>query len=91
MHERDRCLYFNRPDTPTHSWHIFMPLCAMYVLACDNIVAGTDFRCPNRPIPEDMLLSLRYYSASVHKAAFKLPVFAESVIAPVRKVRGVQY
>lgn len=39
---------------------------------------------PKRPVPADMAPKLRYYSATMHDAAFKLPVFAESKLASVR-------
>jgi hypothetical protein len=46
--------------------------------------AALTLRVPKRAVPADMVPKLRYYSASMHDAAFKLPVFAESKLASVR-------
>jgi len=41
-------------------------------------------RKPKRAVPADMKPKLRYYSESMHEAAFKLPVFADAKLADVR-------
>lgn len=41
-------------------------------------------RTAKRAVPADMKSKLRYYSAEMHQAAFKLPVFADAKLASVR-------
>jgi hypothetical protein len=46
--------------------------------------AALSLREPKRPVPADMASVLRYYTASMHRASFKLPQFAEAGLSKVR-------
>jgi spermidine synthase len=54
-----------------------------FVLASRNPDA-LSLREPKRPVPADMASVLRYYTASMHRASFKLPQFAEAGLSKVR-------
>jgi spermidine synthase len=48
------------------------------------LCAAVYARTPKRAVPEAMAAKLRYYSASMHAAAFALPRFAEDRLLKVR-------
>jgi hypothetical protein len=48
------------------------------------LAAELSLREPTRPVPADMASSLRYYTSAIHRAAFKLPQFAEVGLSKVR-------
>mmetsp|Transcript_17632 Transcript_17632/g.21365 ORF Transcript_17632/g.21365 Transcript_17632/m.21365 type:complete len:328 (-) Transcript_17632:56-1039(-) len=53
-----------------------------FIMCCMNNV---DLSTPAMKVPDHMLPKLRYYNNDIHRAAFTLPQFAESVVAPYRK------